>query len=258
MATHHFSFAGKLYNKTSLITIRYSQIEAGKSYGFEDILYYDDSCYGGAAQMPDPDAYFEGIDTFVTRSSWSRGGIFTGLHAGPNYTLHGNYDSGNFVIYKDGVEWVCDLGSDNYNLRSYFMNASYYRLSPEGANTIVISGKDDMTSGQLLRGESKTVRYESGDCGALSVVDTSGVYGKYVSSAKRGMLFTNSRETIVVQDEIELTESSEVWWFAHTKVARGSITFSDDRRTAYLRSGGTVLRASIVGGEGLTFKIKSV
>lgn len=253
MATHHFSFAGKLYNKASLITIRYSQIEAGKSYGFEDILYYDDSCYGGAAQMPDPDAYFEGIDTFVTRSSWSRGGIFTGLHAGPNYTLHGNYDSGNFVIYKDGVEWICDLGSDNYNLRSYFMNASYYRLSPEGANTIVISGKGDMTSGQLLRGESKTVRYESGDCGALSVVDMSGVYGKYVSSAKRGMLFTNSRETIVVQDEIELTESSELWWFAHTKVARGSITFSDDRRTAYLRSGGTVLRASIVGGEGLAF-----
>ena len=253
MATHHFSFAGKLYDKTSLITIRYSQIEAGKSYSFEDILYYDDSYYGGAAEMPYPDAYFEGIDTFVTRSSWSKGGIFAGLHAGPNYTLHGNYDSGNFVIYKDGVEWICDLGSDNYNLRSYFMNASYYRLSPEGANTVVISGKSDMTSGQILRGESKTVRYETGDAGALSVVDMSGVYGKYVSSAKRGMLFTNSRETIVLQDEIELTESSELWWFAHTKVARGSITFSPDRRTAYLRSGGTVLRASIVGGESLTF-----
>lgn len=287
--TCHFSFAGAWYGHDDLIALRYKQIYDGKGVAFEDVIYYDsDYRYdGGGANggLRDLDSlgkdyYAEGIDTFVTRSSWYKSSIFSGLHAGKNNLTnsldtavgsHGNIDSGNFIIQKDGQEWISDLGPDNYNLYRYYSNERYYRLSAEGANSIVMPGL--FKFGQNINGRSHIEStLTSSLYGSYAISDTSELfrgnngYGSKidgidnddksegcvnaVSSAKRGLLFTNGRRTVVVQDEISLNQATELYWFAHTKMVKASdIVISEDGRTAYISKDGVILRASLVSDD---------
>lgn len=288
--TCHFSFAGKWYGHDDLIALRYKQIYDGKGIAFEDVIYYNsDYRYvgggvnGGLRDLDSlgKDHYAEGIDTFVTRSSWYKGAIFTGLHTGKNNLTsnvatavgyHGNIDSGNFIIQKDGQEWIADLGTDNYNLYNYYGNERYYRLSAEGANTIVMPGL--FKFGQNINGRAHIESNFSSFYGSYAVSDTSDLfrgnngyginkisgiddnetksagYVNAVSSAKRGILFTNGRRTVVIQDEISLSEATELYWFAHTRIVKASdIIISEDGRTAYISKDGVILRASLVSDD---------
>ena len=254
MATQHFSWVGQYFGDGGLVALRYKQIDNGKSFNIIDVLYYAPEYDGEGAPESSPDYYAEGIDTFLTRSSWESGAIFTGIHGGENTVPHGNYDAGNFIIYKGSNEWICDLGSDNYNLKSYFGNAHYYRLSAEGANTVVLTGKSGLPYGVSPNGNAKVTEMYSGEYGSYAVLDMNTIYGSYVSEAKRGLLFTNDRNTIVVQDQMSFTESTDLYWFAHTKIT--DIEISPDGRTAYLRKGTETLRATIISSDtSLTFEI---
>lgn len=65
-------------------------------------------------------------------------------------------------------------------------------------------------------------------------------HGSKVKNAQRGLLFTDNRKAVVMQDEMTLSSASEVWWFAH--VQDGEITVAADGKSAIIEK-----RASACG-----------
>jgi hypothetical protein len=63
-----------------------------------------------------------------------------------------------------------------------------------------------------------------------AILDNRGAYGDVTNYARRGILFTNSRETVVLQDEISFKEIQSSAWVVHTE---SEITVPGDGKTAY-------------------------
>ena len=107
---------------------------------------------------------------------------------------------------------------------------------------------------------SKTLRFETSDKAALAVVDMSVAYdANYLSrmfkdSGRRGLLLTDNRSTVIIQDEFTLTADKKhtVYWFGHTPKGM-ECTISDDGRTAILTMDGKSLLVQIVLPEDATY-----
>lgn len=251
--TKNFSWYGMMYGQYNLIAIRKNQLDSGaKAYTYEDLFYY----YPEYENDPDVlknaqlEYYWSGIDTFVARDSWESGALYTGLHAGANLVSHGQVDAGNFVYTKYGVRWFTDLGSDNYNLTEYWTtNLRYklYRMNAEGHNTVIIKDAS-LPYGEDLNGAATTEKVFSNEHGAYSIINTTGVYKGLVNSAKRGLLLTSDRKTVVIQDEITLPAAYHLYWIAHTDIsARGRIEVSQDGKQVVMNDGnGHYIRVTMV------------
>lgn len=263
-------------NDPNVNAIRRQAIENGwKGSSFYDIMYFDPHIMSANITLT-LDAYYS-LDTIMTfRSSWDADTcLFAGLHGGDNQASHGDLDIGNFVISANGSFIICDLGSDSYNMPGYFGSYrwSYYRKRAEGQNTLVMipssenkdgkgwdgktgtpalkpgseasnteAGTNLPTTDQILDAVSECIRYESGTNSALGVVDMAPAFAN-MTSGKRGMLMTNNRSTIIVQDEAVFDQDMDIWWFAHTQ---GEITLIDGGRAAVISYNGTYLYAEIV------------
>ena len=265
--TSYFFFVGNFYDDDNLIKVRKKHITTGKSYSLLDILYYDTTVTG------EPDLATEyamiGIDAFAIRSSWDKGAIYAGIMGGTNKVSHAHMDAGTFVYHNNGKIWFTDLGTDNYNIsyynkngvkKSYYSNYELYRIGAEGHNIITITSEQKtLPYGQLDTANPPLSEYYSDVNGGYAVVDLSDSYGSHVISAKRGLLFTNSRNTVVIQDEITFNGSKTAYWFGHYKIASGyvdEVLISSDGKTAFMISGSDILRVTIVSdNDDLTFEI---
>lgn len=228
--TQMFNFAAQLLGDADLAAIRKAQIAKGKEATIFDILYYP---VNGVGEVPELelDYFMDGINAFVSRDSWENGALYVGIMGGTNgYSPYGDgsgeeyfgqMDSGNFIYQSNGVNWFTDLGSDYYKLDGYFSSEDrykYYRNSGEGNNVVIL------TSGDILYGQDKN---GSGDMyetyvdpngkGSYAIINNSNVYGSYSQAAYRGMLVTNDKKTVVLQDEISLTAPGDLTWVAHTE-----------------------------------------
>ena len=238
--SHLFWVANKIHNP-DLAGMRLQDIVSGKKgAGIHDILSYNPDNINKEVHLA-LDRYFTGIQTVTMRGDWNDSGtVFTGLHGGYNGVNHGNLDSGNFIIDAGGIRFISDIGTENYNLPSYFGGGSggkrwsYYRNRAEGHNTITIN--PGTSEDQVVSATTKITRFESKPRGAISVVDMAPAHGKKVKSAQRGMLFADNRKAVIVQDEMTLADASEVWWFAH--VQDGDITVAADGKSAVIEKMG--------------------
>lgn len=246
-------YAAKLKD-ANIAGLRYREIQSivdaevsPTTYGFEtanpyDLIYYDKDIFTDQINLP-LDRYFEGIETVFMRSDWNDpNGIYTGLHAGKNNVNHGQMDAGNFIIEANGKRWFTDLGMDNYELPEYFWRGqssgryNYYRSRAEGHNTLVIN--PDKNADQQYNSDSPIIRYESLNSGCIAVADLSPAYGaNRVTKATRGLMFTDQRSAIIVQDEVTMPKASEFYWFATTMMDK-NITLSADGKTAILENEG--------------------
>ncbi len=215
-----------------------------------DLLFYNNDNFNLNINMP-LDRYFKGIQTVFMRSDWNdKNAIYTGLHAGQNNVNHGQMDTGNFIIEADGIRWAHDLGMDNYQLPQYFWRGqwsgryNYYRERAESHNTIVIN--PDQYADQLYNSNSPIIRYETRAEGAIAVADMYPAYGSArVKEAYRGLLFTDNRTAIVVQDEIQMSKPSEFYWFV-TTMLNNVINISKDGRSAVFKNGEKRMHVQIV------------
>jgi hypothetical protein len=99
--------------------------------------------------------------------------------------------------------------------------------------------------------------YEVGDNehGAYALINQTSVYYNNASSAKRGMLFTNDRKTVVIQDEVVFKEAETVYWVGHTYQ---DIYVTTDGRSAYMTDGVSTIRVSLLSSNSaLRFDILS-
>ena len=109
-------------------------------------------------------------------------------------------------------------------------------MGGEGQNHVIITSQPTaIRYGQLKAGTGTITSHITNEYGSASIMDLSTCFGSYVNYARRGLLMTNSRSTVVIQDEISFTHIERFAWIAHTKVAKESISISTDGQTAYLR-----------------------
>ncbi|HUU68417.1 MAG TPA: heparinase II/III family protein [Planctomycetota bacterium] len=198
-----------------------------------DLLWLDSP--GELAPAPELplDKHFRGVEAATSRSAWNDArALFVGFKAGDNKANHGNLDLGSFVFDALGWRWALDLGADNYNMPGYFgrQRWDYYRMRTEGHNTLVIN--PEKTANQDPQAAVKITRFESKPDRAFAITDLTAAYA--ARSVRRGIALTAGRRHVLVQDEVELAQPGETWWFMHTKA---SAEVADDGRTAILRQG---------------------
>ena len=216
-----FYFASRLYDDPTLAYLRDKM-----SFGFKtmEVLYYDDTLAEGAHPESVPlDFNFKGIDTATFHSSYEADGVFTGLHVGPNHVTHGDMDCGNFMLSMGGVKWTTDVGPENYNVSGFWNsgeNGKRYKLyakSLEGHSTVVIRNDSSLPRGQKYTtastsGYAVIDEFVSDELGGYAISDMTTEYGANCTSGKRGVLLTNSRSTVVLQDEISFSKATDLTW----------------------------------------------
>lgn len=217
-----------------------------------DVVWYSPPT--GSETLPEA-RLFAGIDVSSARQAWDdRGAWWVGAKGGRPAFNHNQLDSGSFSLEAFGERWAIDLGKENYNVPGYWeanpggRRWSYYRSRAEGHNTLVLD--PDACEDQDPLSTSKVVRFESASDGAFSIIDLTGAYR--ATPVTRGVgLFGGKR--VVVQDELALTESTDVWWFMHT---RASIGLTDNNRTAILTQNGKQIRATLLAPAQAAFSVQ--
>ena len=246
-----FGYVGQYFGNLGLCNIRYIHLRNGKTPAVYDLVFYRELDSSDAVELG-LDYHMEGISAAVSRSSWEKGATYIGIMGGPNICNHGDIDSGNFILYAKGVRWIYDLGSDNYNAYNYFNNSwryKLYRKNAEGQNLVFLTSQQvKVPYGLSTDGNGEIIDFYSGEYGSYSILDNTSSFGGFAVFARRGMMMTNNRETVVLQDEITFSSVESVCWLIHTRSTVNGI--SADGRTACLshKSGGTTyfLRATIV------------
>lgn len=231
--TDMFNFVGTYYGDENLIAIRASQLASGKSATIYDLLFYP---FDGVEAEPELelDYHMEAIDAFVTRSDWDPDAIYAGLMGGKNNVDHGQIDSGNFIYRADGIDWAVDLGTDNPYISGYNDGSRYklYRVSGEGQNVIVqTNNPTDLAYGQKSSYGGVITKTYSNEHGSYAILDNTEAYAGEATYANRGILFTNDRKTVVVQDEFSFKIVESLAWIMHTKA---QISIDESGRVAYL------------------------
>lgn len=205
-----------------------------------EMLWYEPDFYL-PGQTLELDQYFSGTEVATFRSKWDDPNTsFLGLKAGNNVVSHGHYDLGSFVFEALGQQWAIDLGKDDYNLPGYSNydkeRLTYYRLNPEGHNTLVIN--PDGGAQQNIKAFAKIEKTESKPLGGFAIANLTEAYNKHVSSAKRGVMLASNRTRATIQDEVSFLNPSTAYWFMHTEA---DIQVSDDGQSAILTKGGEKL-----------------
>lgn len=182
-----------------------------------------------------------GIHGYTTRSSWDRGAIFAGLLGGDNDDGHGHIDAGQWVYYNKNIVYFEDIGADGYNTYNYFSNNNMYKTNPEGHNVILVTSmQDKMNAGQLRNSVSPVIRVFDNEHGSLATVDTTPAFGTAFLKANRGLLLTNDRKTVVIQDEIMPDGNQTFWWLAHYNNTKITAEIAEGGRTAYMTGRSTI------------------
>ncbi|MBR2460502.1 MAG: heparinase II/III family protein, partial [Clostridia bacterium] len=276
-----FSVYARLSGDSNIGAYRYDNVtNSTYAVSYWDMVFYHPDNYAESINMT-LDNYYAGVNTVTFRSSWDENAMFCGLHGGNNNASHGQLDIGNFILEYNGIRFFQDLGSDYYdligdygaarnNMVIYFQMPFrhwLYRMRAEGHNTLIVNPtkvniNDDSTGtnqngrnyDQLFYAVSEVLDFKSGNTTSYAVVDMGCAYLD-ARSGIRGMLVTNNRSTVIIQDEMQFTKSSEVYWMAH--MADGAAyEVAADGQSAIVTVDGVSLLCTIVVPEGANYSPK--
>ncbi|MHA6484946.1 S-layer homology domain-containing protein [Paenibacillus sp. strain BS8-2] len=197
------------------------------------------------------DRFYSGIESASMRSGWDDPNALYASMKGTSETLRSHFDAdaGTFVFDALGWRWATDLGNESYELPGFWDYANqrwtYYRKKTEGHNTIVINPADNPVIQQDPAGKALRVREESKPRGAYTILDMTDVYKQDAVSMTRGMMLTADRTQLIVQDEMKLKTSSELYWFMHTAA---DITIVENGKAAILQQGDKRLYVKMLEG----------
>ncbi len=218
--TSLFNMFATISGDDMLYALRRDHVSRGKKSSIYDILYHPvvrNRHIPTLDRLP-LDYFMEGIDALVVRDSWDGGRLYAGIMGGYNPVggSHNQLDSGSFVYHNDGILWFTDLGADYYNIKGgYFGNYHLYKRCAEGNNVLSLPSVDYGQGGDCT---GKITDHHSGE-NAFAIIDNSEVYEDKVTTARRGMLLTNDRRTLVIQDEVTFPTKTTAYAVAHFKSA---------------------------------------
>ena len=178
-----------------------------------------------------------------------KGRLVTDLH-------HNDLDQGSFYMEALGETWAEELGSGHYNAPGYWQYSplgdrwNYYPKRAEGQNTLVIN--PSFKADQISDAQSRIISYNSQAEEVFAVTDFTDAYRDHARKVQRGLHLFDNRKTLIIQDEVELKGSGEIWWFMHTMA---EITVLDNAQQVILEKNGKKLIASIQSSEPASFSV---
>ncbi|WP_028550144.1 heparinase II/III domain-containing protein [Paenibacillus sp. UNC451MF] len=210
--------------------------DAKQAGGVYDLLWYDPSFRDMKMTLP-TDQYYRDAELVIMRSKWNDPtAAYVGFKAGTAIASHSHSDIGEFVFHANGEQWAIDPGKEDYNLKGYFEydkeRYTYYRLKPEGHNTLVINPDKQFQQDHVSM--NRITSFESKPQGALAIADMQPAYSRNADAVKRGIQFID-RKGLLIEDEIQTKQPSTVWWFMNTKA---SIQVAEDGKSALLSQNG--------------------
>lgn len=235
----HVMWCATKYGDSELVMARLNEME---KLGYEgtalDMIYYNPELVTSKVTDLPLDTKTRGTETYSFREKWyDSKSTYLGFAGGDNNRNHGHLDIGNFVVDMDGVRIIRDSGVEDYGMKGYFsdLRYHYYRARTEGHNLYVINPINNINHlGAELEATALGSKIVSKSRGAYATMDLSEAYRKYATSAVRGYMLTDNRDTIIVRDEIDLRSPSEVYWFLHTK---GEIDIIDNNTVIFTADG---------------------
>lgn len=244
----HMSWFAKKIDSPGLMGQRRNMIVQQKfTPSYKDLLWYDPDWADTAGVDVALDTYYERIQTCFVHENWDSTAIFTGLHGGWNNVSHAHYDSGTFNIDANGEHWIIDLGKDMlaYNLPAGMTKGEVYGVRTEGHNCLVVNPGAD--AGQPEDSYAAITQMVSKPKGMYAVIDLQDAYRDNVRSYQRGLMMTDNRKIVVVQDEVVTKQPTTVYWSAHTKA---NIEVAEDGRSAILTQNNKKFWVGILSGDG--------
>ncbi|MBO2942422.1 DNRLRE domain-containing protein [Paenibacillus sp. F411] len=256
-----FYWLADQYNEPALNGWRDKNLSAGD---YKDLIYYKPGAPSWnpiQAELP-LDNYFRHVESVSFRSGWEQpDATYVALKAGSNHVTHSDLDVGTFVMDALGVRWAEELGADSYAVPNYFDEGekgkrwNYYRKRAEGQNVLVIN--PGMGQEQTLLGTAVIDSLASDDDEAFAITDLTPVYEEVRNTngqVKRGIQLLDHRRQVILQDELELTEASEIWWFMHTGT---NVKVAEDGQSAVLTLGDKRMYARILTPrDGMSFTVR--
>lgn len=196
------------------------------------------------------------------RSSFAKGAqtTYVGYKGnGRNPATHGRLDAGAFVFDSQNTRFIELPSGESYSLPGMFGNKryTYYRNRAEGSNTLVIgvgvnqntsTDENDEISAQYMDqkylSNCEIIKTESSVGAAYAVVDLTDAYSQTATSVKRGYALINGRDSFLLQDEITVSGSQDVYSFMHTTA---DIEISSDGKSAILKQkNGKMVKATLL------------
>jgi hypothetical protein len=174
------------------------------------LLWLPDSPKQKAAPLP-LDSSWDGIQPLATfRSSWTQPDtLYFAIKGGLPDVSHGQMDVGSFIMESDGVRWVEDLGSDNYNMPGYFgpQRWNYFRLTNLSHNTLVIDGKLQ----NLDAKPSPLTEFNSTPQHGHASFNLTSAYQDQAEKVIRTCQFDRKKNRVTLTDTIDKPEGSVRW-----------------------------------------------
>ncbi len=232
----YMNYFAQYFNKPDIAKIRLRQMETlGYSAMVEDAIWYNtDLVEGSDIDLPLDKIYGGIIQGYGMHENYNDfDAAFVATHGGNTTGGHNHYDTASFIYDVAGVRWAHDLGWEPYTNKA--PDTDKYRRRAEGHNAIVINPSKE--PGQDA-GFSPIERTGQSEKSSFVIIDATEAYQSKASSAKRGMMLTDSRRSLIVRDEMTLKAKSDVYWFLHTKADVRII----DNNTAILMQDGKQLR----------------
>lgn len=226
------------------------QASVGKPHPYGLIWY--DAKLAKTKTKPILDKHYRHAEVVTMRSSWDDpNATFVAFKAGDNKFNHSHLDIGTFTIDAQGLRWVGDLGSDNYNLPAYFGSQRwyYYRLRAEAHNTLVIN--PTARPDQDPRGSAQVVKFVPGIASPCAVADLTPAYAGNAKSVKRGVQLL-VRKAVLVQDEVQTERLADLYWFMLTPA---EVALAGDGRSAVLSQKGKTMRVRLLSPAEAKFEV---
>ena len=232
----------KKFKDSGLAQLRYNNLQENAfAPTLYDLIMTRPEMLGGTSDMA-PDILYKNMNLVSMRTSWANNteGFFLAAKGGENGASHFHYDLGGFVMDVGGTRFAYELGRESYATTAGDTETKQYKKRAEGHNTFVIN--PDERPGQANPATAQVVAFETKPRGGYAVIDLAPAYSG-ARNMKRGFFLTNDRQTMLIQDEITLASSAELYWFMHT---RGDIRFENEGKTAYITFNSVTIRMDIL------------
>lgn len=181
-----------------------------------DMLWYDATLLTPEAQKNAPplpkDHQFGKVDVFTfTNDMNDPSATWLAFKAGNNGFNHSHLDLGSFVLDALGERWAVDLGSDSYELPTYFHTKrwTYFRTRAESHNTLQISPSDK--PGQDVKASAKVVDFKVDDDGqsAGATLDLTAAYRKQRPAPDRvSRHFVRHGKQVLINDYVDYNQDA--------------------------------------------------
>ena len=186
------------------------------------------------------------------RSSWNNpNSWFVGVKAGKNTINSGHLDLGNFELDHEGLRWIRDLGSEDFELPDYFnrlnqeKRLTYFRVSTMSHNVPVINNCN-----QEKNVTSNFIKWKTDTVSPFGIVNLSEPYCSYTKKMLRGIKLITDKG-VLLQDEYTVNDSCDITCGFTTD----ALVYIKDNKTAVLRLKGKELYVHLLKPKAAVFYV---